>query len=1003
MNKKTIIFALASLIVSSSSFNAWGDGTSKIYTDVPVKEFREALRLRDAGLKSRSSVLFDEISRKARHTDAEGYSLLNDVMMNVPGYQGRMEDFIASAHQSVLKPQILFQHALNLFDKEDYQAAYQAFSSVLVEDLLKDQKDEYIFKYGYSALEAGDVAKAEALFKECAIRPVTDYTAPANYALGYIRYGQSDFKKAQEWLELASRDDRFRDIAGYYIFECRFMQKDHEYVAEHGDALYEAVPEDRKRHLARIIAESHLVLGDVEKALKYYDLASEEVNSEKTRSDWFFSGSVLYAVDDYKGAIENYTKMTDRTDSLGQIANYHLGFSYIQTHNKVAALDAFKSAALSDFDKAITEDAYFNWAKLAFDINTDTSVFNDYVKKYPAKEQEDRINSYMAVAALHDRNYEAAVNAYDKIDELDEDMEANYMKANYLRAEQLIRNGSYRLAIPCLKTAAYYSDKGSRFNQLSRFWLAESYYRNDQYQEALNVYSDLYNTSALYGQEESYLLPYNIAYCHFKKEDYNSALKWFGDYLQEKQVKFRKEALVRSADCRFLQKNYKEACAAYDAVLAEYFDVNDIYPYYQAALSYGLARKPAKKIELLSNVLKASPSSEFYPEALYELGRSYVAKYDDDKALECFRMLAENVKDNTFVAKAYIEMGSLSRNQSQYNDALAYYKKVVEEMPLSGYADDALAAVEAIYQIKNDPEGYLAYIEQIGKGETKSEDEKEDMFFNSAEQVFLSENYQKALVSLQAYLDKYPDGKNAYKAYFYIAESYRSLGKYEQACDSYAEVIESGEGSFVELSMLNFSNLSYKMEKWEDAYGGYSSLHSAALIDNNKYTALLGMMRSAFRWNNWNESVKSADNVLADSRTDSQVKSEALYVKAKSLLAMSRRDEAFAILSELSKDVSGPYGAEAAYMLIQDSYDKGNFEDVENKVYAFSDAGSDQMYWLAKSFVTLGDSFVDRGELEQAKATFESVRDGYEPQGPDDDIQDGVSLRLKKLEEMMSK
>ena len=90
-------------------------------------------------------------------------------------------------------------------------------------------------------------------------------------------------------------------------------------------------------------------------------------------------------------------------------------------------------------------------------------------------------------------------------------------------------------------------------------------------------------------------------------------------------------------------------------------------------------------------------------------------------------------------------------------------------------------------------------------------------------------------------------------------------------------------------------------------------------------------------------------------------------------------------------------------MLIQDSYDKGNFEDVENKVYAFSDAGSDQMYWLAKSFVTLGDSFVDRGELEQAKATFESVRDGYEPQGPDDDIQDGVSLRLKKLEEMMSK
>jgi hypothetical protein len=71
-------------------------------------------------------------------------------------------------------------------------------------------------------------------------------------------------------------------------------------------------------------------------------------------------------------------------------------------------------------------------------------------------------------------------------------------------------------------------------------------------------------------------------------------------------------------------------------------------------------------------------------------------------------------------------------------------------------------------------------------------------------------------------------------------------------------------------------------------------------------------------------------------------------------------------------------------------------------VYAFSDAGSPQVYWLAKSFIVLGDSFVERDELAQAKATFESVRDGYEPQNADDDVRDNVELRLKKLEEMMA-
>ena len=440
----------------------------------------------------------------------------------------------------------------------------------------------------------------------------------------------------------------------------------------------------------------------------------------------------------------------------------------------------------------------------------------------------------------------------------------------------------------------------------------------------------------------------------------------------------------------------------YENVIESYADSTDMYPYYQAGVAYGLLKKPAKKIELLKNVMKASPDADFYAESLYELGRAYVAKYEDDKAQECFMLLANSVKDATYVARAYLEMGSLARNQSQYNDALKYYKTVVEDMPMSGYAEDALAAIESIYQIRNKPKEYIAYIEKIGKGDSKTADEKEDMIFNSAEQIFLSENYQKALVALDSYLEQYPDGRNAYKADFYKAESYRLLGKFEQACDCYRKVIEGGEGSFVELSMLNFSDISFRLERWEDAYGGYSSLYSAALLENNKSTALAGMMRSAYRGHDWGEAIKNADKVMFDSRTSQALHTEAQYIKAKSYLASSRRDDAFAILEKLSEDVSGEYGAEAAYLLILDSYDKGEFEEVENKVYAFSDAGSPQVYWLAKSFIVLGDSFVERDELAQAKATFESVRDGYEPQNADDDVRDNVELRLKKLEEMMA-
>jgi lipoprotein NlpI len=252
------------------------------------------------------------------------------------------------------------------------------------------------------------------------------------------------------------------------------MLKDYQYIAANGGQVYNQVLDERKPFLARIISESFLVLGNADKAREYYDLSINAASNENTRADWFYSGSVLYAVKDYKAAIESFNKMGSRTDSIGQVANYHLGFSYIQTKNKVAALDAFKAATYSGSDPKIAEDAHFNWAKLAFDINNDSSVFQDYMKTYSDREMDDRIYSYIAVAALHNRDYAAAVDAYGMIDELDEGMKNNYMKANYLRANQLILSGSYRLAVPCLKVAGYYSAKSSRFNQMTRFWLAES-------------------------------------------------------------------------------------------------------------------------------------------------------------------------------------------------------------------------------------------------------------------------------------------------------------------------------------------------------------------------------------------------------------------------------------------------------------------------------------------------------------------------------------------------
>ncbi len=928
---------------------------------------------------------------------AQGYALLCDIKMRSVGYESKLVKYLEHCPYSGLVPQIRYAHALNLFDSQDYSDASAEFAAVAVKGLYKDQIAEFTFKKAYSDLESGSEDSALEGFLKVIEMPKNDFQAPSAYSAASIFYARENFNEAIKWFSRSEKDPRFARESAYYIMECRFMNKDYKYVTDNASKLFKSVPQERRPRLARIISESYLVQGDVESAKSYYDRI-DKTSEGASDKDYFYAGSLLYAMHDYKGAIDNYTRISDKTDSLGQIADYQLAYSYVQTKNKVLALKAFKDAASSAYNRDIQEDAYFNYAKLAFDLNRDPSVFSSYMKSYPEKAKDDQIYSYMALASLYNHDYASAVEAYDKIDELDDDMQRNYMKANYLRANQLIAAGSYRKAIPCLKAAAYYSDKRTPFNQLSRYWLAECYYRDNDYAQSAEMFKTLYNNSALNGKPEGDILPYDVAYCYFKRSDYTASQEWFDNYLQSGNRRYRRDALVRKGDAYFMVKDYQNAVSSYLVAIDENSFGDDLYPYYQAGLSYSLLNRQNDEVKLLSAVRAAKPDTPYYCESMYELGRTYMAVNDSRNAEGVFKTLATEGRDTTYQARALIGLGMLAANGSRFDEAIDYYKQVVEKMPSTEYSADALRAIESIYQTKQEPEKYYAYIKTLD-GDSASEGNQENMFFNAAEQIFLSENYAKALSSLQAYMKEYPHGENVKLAEFYMAESYKNLGQKEQACDWYKKVIE-GEGSpYVESAALSYAKLSYSLERYSDAYYGYSKLLENARIESNKHTALVGKMNSAYYGKDYEDAISDAEDVLEDKASDRGDLRRAKYVQAKSYLSTSQRSEALALMKDLSASPSSPEGAEAAYFVIQDAYDNALFSDVENLVYKFSDSGTEQTYWLAKAFIVLGDSFAERGEMKQAKATFESIRDGYTARDSSDDVLDNVEMRLKKIEE----
>lgn len=989
-----LIAALSIALALSSELIANGQTTK---TDA----FRQAVEFYDRGMFERAESIFSEIAASGQDVMAKGYEALCAVRRQSVGNRNLADQYISEYPYSGLIPQIRFYNALNLFDEQNFSTASAEFARIDMRSLKNSQVPEFIFKQAYSLFELDEYDRAEELFSKAEKMPYSDYTAPSRYSLGYIEYVRKNFEDSFDWFSKAAKDPRFTEQAVPYMIECRYMLKDYSYVISNGDAALDRVTPERKRQLARFISESYLSEGNAAKAREYYEIFGEGAK-EMDDADLFYAGSVMYSTGDYKGAVDKFSRMTSRADSIGQIANYEMAYSYIKTGNKVAAMDAFKAASSQPWNEDIREDAHFNYAKLSFDLNNNPSVFNEYMKAYPGKKKDDIIYGYIALACLYGHDYAAAVDAYSNIDLLDSRQKVNYMKANYLRAHQLIEGGGWRDAVPLLKAASYYSDKRDPFNQIARYWLGESYFRSGQYDQAIDVYTTLYNNSALEGKPEGALIPYDLAYCYFKKDDYDGAAKWFDEYLASSKPAKGEDAAARRADCDFLRKDYPSAIKLYEAAIARFPYKDNLYPYLQAGIAYGLTGDRKGKVKVLSSVEEADPSAEFYPEAMYELGRAYVAASDNESAISVFRKLGTSTKDNTIIARSLIELGMISRNMSEYDNALDCYKKVIDLMPDTDYAADALSAIESIYQSEGRGDEFLDYAELIGATRDKTDAEKEQMYFNAAEQVFMTENYSKAISSLKSYLDRYPQGVNVAQTQYYLAECHRNLGQKELACDWYQKSLETEpSGLCSENATLRLAGLSFELEHFKDAYSYYRSLLSIARLDANRHTARAGMMQSAFRGLDYQEAIACADALKADKASSAAEKRQADYVCAKSSLSLGERDKAYALFRSLSSEPSDAEGAEATYMLIQDAYDQGNYSTVQSMVHKFAADAPNQSYWLAKAFIVLGDSFAEQENYAQAKATFESIRDGYTPQGKSDGVLDNVNMRLEKLKTLM--
>lgn len=968
-------------------------------------QYKSAVYLFNKGMYKAAEEQFRQIASYYSNTNnnllssSEAYLALISMETESPDIEYRITEFRERFPESPLMNLVELKYGSYFFNKGEYARAALILSELNSKKLPSSYKAEFYFKYGYANLRTGNNQKALDNFSAISKLPFGSFSNPAVYYSAHIEYMKRDFNKAIELFNRIERDPRFTLLAKYYILESKFMLKDFDFVVKNGEGLYNQLTGELRIKSARIVSESFFALGDTEKAQFYFDKYSAE-STKITRKDIYYAGIIAYTQNRYDQAIEILKQVLGDDDSLSQNASYHLGRCYIEIKNKIDALASFRYASEGMYDLTIKEDAMFNYAKLSFDLNSDIGVFRRYLDTYSPTEQKfNEIQNYIATSYLLKQDYRSAIEIIRTIKNPSSKDIVNLQKATFLRGMQLINLGAYREAIPVFELSITNGSYNNNLLNVTRFWLAEAYYRDSKFQRSVDINLSLVNGNTNFrGNREYSTAIYNLAYSYFKLANFQQAESWFKRYLNlpAGDILYADEAVTRLGDCLFMQRKYTEAITAFSGVSGRNNSLKQ-YATFQMAIAHGLLGDDNRKSELLRGLLSLNRDSHLYPEVLYELGRTLIQTGNYSDATTYFIELRDNYTSTHFYPKALLELGLIALNRGESNSAAENYKRILEQAPQSPEASAAISGLENIYQEEGRAEEFLSFLDGLGLSKVRTTDERELIIFNSAEKHFLSGNYAQAVSSLNSFLKSYPEGGKSAQAYFYLGESYLKTGKPELALDSYLKVMEIGEGSFTELATLNYARISYQIENYRQANKAYSTLSRIAQLENNKTEAQLGKMNSFYMDKQYENAIAEGMKSESLNITDTERK-RVKYVLAKSYWLLGDRAKSIPYLKELSKDKIGPEGAESTYLLISDAFDKGDFAKVEKDVYSFADSRSPQSYWLAKSYILLGDTFAERENWEQAEATYKSILDSYKPKGKDD-IEEQLKMRLAKISE----
>ncbi len=912
------------------------------------------------------------------------------------GADALLENYLDRYPYSAYDNDIRFASACAAYKRGEYELAVKRFAATDPDRLNTSRRDEYLFKSAHSKFVCGNTDEAYQQLQRVDRRG--EYAPHARYYTAYIDYTRGDLDKAKEGFRSLADNASYQSLVPFYLLQIEFLQDNYRYVVDNCDQLIGQATPARRAEIERTAAESWFHLGDYGRTVAYLEEYRRD-GGTMDREEQYLMGYSLYRSADYPHAADYLQSVCGADDALTQNAAYHLGACRLQQGDKTRAMQSMAMASSLDFDKGIAEDALFNYGKLQYELgggqfNEAVNILTRYLELYPSSPRAGEAREYLVAAYYNSKNYDAAYNAIKQLDNPDNNIKSALQKITYFRALELYSEGDYDGAARLLDESLD-NRYNAKYTALAGFWQGEILYRKGRYNEAAAKFRR-YLQLAPKSEPEYRMALYDLGYSLLESGDRTGARSQFDSFLwlhKDKDV-YRADALNRKGDILYAQRSFDKAIESYNQAAAIPSTERD-YALYQRAIVLGLNDRIPAKIEALRSIA-ASGEGRYVDRAAYELGRTFVSQERYREGADALNDFIAKYPRSEYYVQALSDLGLVYQNLGDNDRALECYKSVISRSPNSSQARDAMTGIRGIYVDNNDVGGYFTYARTAGIETDLGVLQRDSLTYAAAQRLYTTGKLEKAADAFEKYASGFPKGVYLADALYYGSDCRSHLGQSDKAIATLLSLTELPANDYTTRGTDRLAKLADAQQRYDIAADAYLAL-SSLTQGKDAAAAVTGYVRSTVRTGDDERIMDMADRVGNMSAADQTARREADFAKAGVLDKLGRSDEAMEIYRKLSGEVRSREGAESAYRVIAAEYAAGNTARAEEAIYAFSDAQSPHSYWVARAFIVLGDIYRDKGDDFQARATYRSIVDGYSP--ADDGIVEEARKRIESLKQ----